>query len=164
MARDNSGILTLDGDDWFPHENVLRTLDKVYSKDDVWMTTGSYLDNLTMQIGPPRFDSSFWEGNIRHKSWVFSHLRTFKKELFLNIDEKDMTDHDNEIYKYTFDQVMMYPMAEMSGPEHFRAIHEVLYVYNRTNPLSVDRVHREDQLRIEREIRNKAPYDRVSGL
>ena len=164
MAKENSVILTLDGDDWLSNANVLTTLNEVYNDENVWMTTGSYLETTTGEVGPPRVPLEFWEGNIRHKIWVFSHLRTFRKELFMNIDEKDMTDHDGEIYKCTFDQAMMYPMAEMSGPKHHRSVNQVLYIYNRGNPLSVDRVQRPDQLRIEREIRSKAPYDKLEAL
>ena len=164
LARDKSVILTLDGDDWLPNPDVLATLNEIYSNEDVWMTTGSYLETTTGEIGPPRVGPEFWEGNIRHKIWVFSHLRTFRKELFMKIDKADMTDHDGEIYKCTFDQVMMYPMAEMAGPKHYRSINQVLYIYNRANPLSVDRVQRPDQLRIEKEIRNKTPYEKMESL
>ena len=59
---------------------------------------------------------------------------------------------------------MMYPMAEMSGPDHFREIKQIMYVYNRQNPISVDRVHRQDQLRIEHQIRFKDPYERLESL
>lgn len=165
MARDNSVILTLDGDDRLPHRNVLNTLDRAYRSPDVWITVGSYLDTLTGQIGPIRTNQEkFWQDNIRHKPWIFSHLRTFRKELFMKINEKDMTDDDGKIYKYTFDQVMMYPMCEMAGPEHFRMLYDILYIYNRMNPLSVDKVHRADQLRIEQVIRNKTPYKRLERL
>jgi glycosyltransferase involved in cell wall biosynthesis len=164
LARPNSIIVTLDGDDRLPHKNVLSSLDEIYSSPDVWMTAGSYVDTLTGLIGSPQVDEYFWQGNIRHKEWAFSHLRTFRKELFLKIDEADMTDKDGEIYKYTFDQVMMFPMAEMSGPEHCVFVKEPLYVYNRDNPISVDRIHRIDQLRIEQAIRNAKTYSKLEAL
>ena len=40
MAKDNSIIVSLDFDDWFPHSEVLTTLDKYYN-ENVWMTYGS---------------------------------------------------------------------------------------------------------------------------
>ena len=39
-----------------------------------------------------------------------------------------------------------------------------MYVYNRQNPISVDRVHRQDQLRIEQQIRFKDEYERLESL
>ena len=58
----------------------------------------------------------------------------------------------------------MYPMIEMAGPEHFMPINKPLYVYNVENPISVDRVHRRDQLRIEHELKNKKQYERIEAL
>ena len=58
----------------------------------------------------------------------------------------------------------MWPMVEMAGPEHHRAIENVLYVYNRHNPLSDDRVNRKDQLDTEAIIRSFEPYNRLESL
>ena len=143
---------------------VLNKLNKIYSNADVWMTAGSYIDNVQGSVSSPNVDSNYWSGNIRMKPWTISHLRTFRKELFEKINYEDLMDLDGNFYKFTFDQAMMYPMAEMSGPEHFREAKEVMYVYNRRNPISVDRVHRHDQLRIEQQIRMKKPYKRLETL
>ena len=159
-SQDNTIIVTLDGDDWIAGKNVLQKLDQVYD-EEVWMTAGSYLDNYSMQVSSPNLSLNFWDSNIRLKQWTISHLRTFRKNLFLSIDKKDLYDRDGDFYKFTFDQAMMFPMAEMSGPKHFREVNEVVYIYNRENPLSVDRIHRSDQLRIERDIRNKETYKRL---
>ena len=64
----------------------------------------------------------------------------------------------------TSDQAIMWPMAEMSGPEHHRVINDTLYVYNRQNPLSDDRVNRRDQLNTESMIRSFKPYERLQTL
>mgnify|MGYP004448041401 CR=1 FL=1 len=156
-------IITLDGDDWFPNHDVLARLNEIYTPD-VWITAGSYIDNSNGLVSSPQINKGFWDGNIRRHAWTISHLRTFRRELFLKVNKEDMFDHDGNFYKCTFDQAMMYPMVEMAGPEHFCPIYDVLYVYNRENPISVDRVHRGEQLRIERDIRAKRPYDRLVGL
>ena len=164
QAKNGTIIVTLDGDDWFPNDQILNILDQTYSMEDVWMTAGSYIDNAVGMVSSPNITGSYWQGNIRMKPWTISHLRTFRKELFMRIEHADLLDEDGNFYKFTFDQAMMYPMAEMAGPEHFREIKQVMYVYNRHNPISVDRVHRFDQLRIERQIREKQPYDRIDKL
>ncbi len=163
-SKSGTIIVTLDGDDWLPNDQVLNKLNKIYSNTDVWMTAGSYIDNVMGSVSSPNVDSDYWSGNIRMKPWTISHLRTFRKELFEKINYEDLMDLDGNFYKFTFDQAMMYPMAEMSGPEHFREAKEVMYVYNRRNPISVDRVHRHDQLRIEQQIRLKKPYKRLETL
>lgn len=163
-AKENSIIVTLDGDDWFPSDSILSKLNDVYNSGDVWMTAGSYIDNMAGMISCPSIVDRYWQGNIRMKPWTISHLRTFRRELFLKIKLDDLKDEDGDFYKFTFDQAMMYPMAEMSGPEHFREIKQIMYVYNRKNPISVDRIHRKDQLRIEQQIRFKRPYERLLHL
>lgn len=163
-AKDDTVIVILDGDDWLPHENVLKYLNDVYGSDDIWMTNGSYIIEPTNEIVRPTINENYWNGVIRHKSWEFSHLGTFKKELFCKVKRKDLMNKQGEYWATTSDQAIMWPMAEMAGPEHFKAIDEVLYVYNRLNPLSDDRAHRQDQLLTEQIIRNKKPYSRLETL
>ena len=163
-AKDGSVIITLDGDDWLAGKDVLNKLNQVYQDPNAWMSAGSYLENTTMAVRQPKVYDDFWKGNLRRHLWTISHLRTFKKELFMKINREDMLDHDGEMYKFTFDRAMMYPMIEMSGPEHYRTVLDVLCIYNRENPLAVDRVHRAEQLRIEREIANRKPYERLENL
>jgi len=55
-------------------------------------------------------------------------------------------------------------MIEMSGKEHFIAIGKVMYIYNKENPISVDKVHRSEQLRIESVLVSKQPYDKLRVL
>jgi len=163
-AKDESIIVVVDGDDWLASDTVLSTLDKVYKKGDVWMTNGSYRAEPTQEIVTPQITESYWKDNIRAKTWEFSHLGTFKKELFCKIKRKDLMNKAGQFWGTTSDQAMMWPMAEMAGPLHFRSITDVLYVYNRLNPLSDDRVNRRDQLLTEQIIRNKTPYVALETL
>ena len=82
-AKDNTIIVILDGDDWFPNKNVLKYLNEVYNSSDVWMTNGSYIIEPTKQVISPKINETYWNGIIRHKSWEFSHLGTFKKRIVL---------------------------------------------------------------------------------
>lgn len=163
-AQDNTIVVVLDGDDWLASPNVLQILNKVYNSDDIWMTNGSYVIDPSNQVVSPQINESYWAGIIRKKSWEFSHLGSFRKELFCKIKRKDLMNKQGEFWATTSDQAIMWPMAEMAGPKHFRAIKEVLYVYNRNNPLSDDRAHRSDQLLTEQVIRNKSPYDKLEIL
>jgi hypothetical protein len=166
-SKEDTIIILLDGDDWLSHRNVLAELNDIYD-ENVWITAGSYIDNLQGLIRKPEIDESMWKSNIRKYSGAaghnFSHLRTFRKKLFDKIKTEDLLDEDGEHYKYTFDQALMFPMVEMAGPEHFYEVDDVLLTYNRRNPLSVDRVSRQEQLRIEKVIKEKQPYDRVKKI
>ncbi len=161
---DDTIIITLDGDDNLAGKNVLTKLNEVYSDESVWITAGSYLENDTYNVVSPQVSDGYWDGNIRKKPWSFSHLRSFRKKLFDKIKLEDLYDLDGDFFKFTFDRAMMYPMVEMAGPNHFKPLYDVLYVYNRLNPISVDRAHRVEQLRIESVISNKSPYKRINKL
>ena len=161
----DSIIVTLDGDDYLADNEVLSYLNSVYQSDNCWLTVGSYMQNDNYQVVVPAcVTSDYWQSNIREKHWSFSHLRTFRKKLFDKIKVEDMIDEDGEFYRFTFDRVMMYPMVEMAGPEHITLVNKVLYIYNRLNPISVDRAHRHQQLRIESIVKNKTPYERIQVL
>jgi len=162
--RDDTIVVILDGDDWLYNSNVLSKLNEVYESSKIWMTNGSYVVEPTGEVVNPKINSHYWAGSIRSKTWEFSHLGTFRKQLFCNIKRKDLMNKTGEFWSTTGDQAMMWPMAEMSGPAHFKAIGEVLYVYNRLNPLSDDRVNRTDQLMTEQTIRSLKPYQRLASL
>ena len=157
-------IVILDGDDWFYDNTVLSHLDSVYSDENVWMTNGSYIIEPSNQVVSPEFSYDYWDGTIRHKSWQFSHLGTFRKKLFDKVKIKDFMDKQGRYWATTSDQAIMWPLAEMSGPKHHRSINKVLYTYNRLNPMSDDRVNRQDQLETEYQIRNMKPYKRLEVL
>jgi len=162
-SKENTIIVIVDGDDWLISEHVLTLLNNVYD-DNVWMTNGSYKVDPGGSIVEPKIGSDYWKGNIRHKSWEFSHLGTFKRDLFLKIKLKDMIRKDGVFFQTSSDQAMMWPMAEMASEEHFFPIHEPLYVYNFQNPLSDHQVKRADQLNTEQYIRNLKPYKKLDAL
>ena len=168
QAQEDTIVVLLDGDDWFSTTNVLSYLNKVYSDENVWLTTGSYVESPTGRLVKSlEVPEAAWEEGVRkfkeppdHPN-IFSHLRTFKKSLFEKIDIQDLLDHDGEYYRCTFDRALMYPMIEMAGPDHHKIVDKAMYVYNTQNPQSVHLVDRRNQLRIEQEIRNKKPYGRA---
>ena len=161
--EDDAIVLIVDGDDWLKHPDVLNILNKVY-KDDVWMTAGSYIESDTLRKVSPNISNDYWSGIIRKKSWQTSHLATFRKKLLSKIKKRDFMHKTGDWFSTTSDQAIMWPMLEMSGKKHFKPIDEVLYVYNRGNPISDDRAFREDQLITEHIIRNLKPYQELESL
>jgi len=164
IQNEDTIVVILDGDDWLIDENVLSCLNETYKADNIWMTNGSYVIEPTKEVVRPLIDKNYWQGAIRKKSWQFSHLGTFRKKLFCKIKRKDFMNKQSLFWETTSDQAIMWPMAEMAGPEHFKSIDKVLYVYNRLNALSDDRVNRIDQLKTEQIIRNKNSYERLRNL
>ena len=163
---DEDVILVLDGDDWFAKKNVLSTLNDVYANNDCLMTYGSYIEYPSGQRG--KFSKQLPEFIIENKAfreyeWVTSHLRTFKYKLWKNIRREDVLDSNEKIYAMAGDLPVMFPMLEMAEERSF-FMEDILYVYNRTNPLNEDKVNHELQLTIEYKVRNKPIYPRLEEI
>lgn len=159
--------VTVDGDDWLPDNKVLQRLNQYYNPD-VWMTYGIYAEYPGMisrashyrGYGQHVIDTATY----RSAAWQASHLRTWRRELFLKIEDKDLRDdRDGEYMKMVGDLTFMFPMLEMAG-NHARHVDEVMYVYNNTNPLSEGRIDRPEVKRIEAMVRARKPYQRLEKL
>lgn len=156
---DDEIILTLDGDDWFPHSKVLTRVNQAYSDDKTWMTYGQYKDyphggkGCSRQI-PPNIINGV---QYRQFGWCSSHLRTFYAWLFKKIKKEDLINENGEFYAMAWDLFIMFPMLEMSG-HHATYIPDVLYSYNTTNPINDHKVNHRLQVNLERLARSKPKY------
>ena len=153
-------IVTLDGDDFLATKSVLDKLSRTYDDYRCLMTYGSYIEYPSKQKGafcrqiPQNIIKS---STYRNFAWLSSHLRTFKRSLWDKINVEDLQDEDHNFYRMTWDMAFMFPMLEMSGP---LAVHisDILYVYNRENPINDDKVNHKLQIETEHKIRGKEKY------
>ena len=128
------------------------------------MTYGSYMYYPfgTEGIEPSDYPSEVVEENTyREDDWRATHLRTFKKKLWDNINQDDFIDEDGEYYKMAYDQAMMLPMLEMAR-EYAAYTPEILHVYNRANALNVDKIKQKQQYETMLRIRKRNKYERLS--
>ena len=160
---DDEIVITLDGDDWLAHPNVLNSLNKVYQDPNTWLTYGQYRSFPDNRIGCSRDVPANvkQQGSYRSYRWCSSHLRSFYSWLFKKIKKEDLM-KDGKFYPMTWDLAMMFPMMEMAGMNH-RFVSEVLYMYNYETPLNDAKVNLQLQQGLEREIRAKKPYARIEG-
>ena len=168
MSPENSIVVTLDGDDWFPHHDVLTRVNEEYVNYDCWMTYGTY------EEFPKRSVSHIYHEyplevrknkTFRQHQWLASHLRTFRRELFLKINPEDMKDPETGDYvENVCDLSFQFPMLEMCGVDKSRYISDILYVYNRMNPLSDMKKSQKIINRIEKMLRSKTPYETLKQL
>jgi glycosyltransferase involved in cell wall biosynthesis len=128
-SKDKSIIVTVDGDDYLKNDQVLNKLNDIYT-DDVWMTYGNFENLQGHKAGwVYKYPDIIIENNLfREYHWLGTHLRTYRKELFMKIDVEDFK-RNGEWMSTTGDQAFMIPMLEMAG-EKSRFIDEPLYVYN----------------------------------
>lgn len=159
---DEDIIILLDGDDWLSSDRVLSHLEFIYKQNDCLMTYGSYAFFPIKRKGiePSAYSKQVIENNLYRKdTWRASHLRTFKYKLWKKLNYEDLKINGGYL-KYAYDQAIMLPLLEMSR-EKALYIPEVLHVYNRTNPLNVDKIKRREQEQCANYIRNKQPYERA---
>ena len=162
-AENDDVIILLDGDDWFASGMTLGHLNQHYENKECWMTYGSYSMHPYGVVGPEpsEYPKEVVDNNLyRQDRWRASHLRTFRRHLWGNIDHKDFQDASGEYYKMAYDQAIMLPLLEMSAGRH-KYIPEILHVYNKENPLNVDKIKTQEQVRTAQEIRSKKPYERL---
>lgn len=165
-CSDDEIAVLVDGDDFLAHENVLKILNETYANPEVWLTYGSYLDypsyksNATFSKPIPHRITD--KNSYRTYEFCSSHLRTFYASLFKQIKIEDLF-YRGKFFPMGWDLAFMLPMLEMSGP-HARHISDVLYLYNRNNPLSDHNTNIAFQQECANAVRDRHSYDRLSQL
>ena len=155
-------IILLDGDDWLSSRNTLDKLCEAYN-DDTLITYGSYVLSPFGVIGPEpsQYPPEVIKNNLfRQDKWRASHLRTFKYKLWKNINLNDLKDKNGKYYEMAYDQAIMLPLLEMSA-ERSKYIPDILHVYNKQNPLNVDKIKTQQQVATAKEIREKKRYNTI---
>ncbi len=155
-------IVSLDGDDWFAHTEVLSTLNSVYADDNVWMTHGQlqmYPGNTICDWSKKMPADVVKNNSYRSHPNIPTHLRTFYAWLFRKIKLEDLL-HEGSFYPVTWDMAFMIPMMEISGGKH-AFIDKVLYIYNECNAISDFRVNKALQRALDLKIRAEKPYQPI---
>jgi|694.fasta_scaffold19120_9 glycosyltransferase involved in cell wall biosynthesis len=166
-AKDCDIIITVDLDDWLSTNTVLEILNNYYLNNNIWMTYGTYCHYPYQDVSHHYHDFPYdvkLNGTFKkYPKWLASHLRTFKRDLFLKINEVDLKDENGNYFDMAGDNAFMFPMLEMAR-ERTMHLKEILYVYNRTNPISEDRVNVARQEATANYIRQKSINDRLDTL
>jgi len=159
LCRNDEIIVKLDGDDTLFGTKVLSILNQYYNHPDTWMTYGQSIESDTGKLGisKPLSHHILKERSIRRKAWSTSHLRTFYAGLFKQIKLKDLT-YEDKFLPMSEDVAQMCPMIEMSGVHAFY-INEPLYIYNKDNPISDDKISAKKQEFFAQYVRNLKRYD-----
>ena len=159
-----SVLMVIDGDDFLFSEVSLAIVSNVYEKYPVLLTYGNHIHwptGQTVTNCEPFPEDVVRNNSYRDYKFVSSHLRTFKSRIWNAIRDEDLRDEDGTYFKTGWDVSFMIPMLEMAGERHV-FIPNALYVYNRWNPISDDVINSQDQGRVDRLIRTRKRYNRIS--
>lgn len=138
-AQPDEVVFTLDGDDFLPSWSLAR-IDEVYNDPDVWLTYGQYEpypENTGQTLASAYPEYVIHDRTFRYYHVTgFNHPRTFRIHLFDHLTDADFQTAEGDWFTAGGDYIVMYPMLEMAGGEHYRFLDEVLYFYNAINPNS----------------------------
>lgn len=158
-CHDDEVVVSLDGDDWLAHKQVLLKLEREYALG-YWLTYGQWISYPNEKTGRNNKILSA-QVPIRQRQFMTSHLRTFYAGLFKQIKLKDFLDSNNKFYAMACDVAMMIPMIEMCGVARCKFITDVLYIYNLSNPISDDRQNCNLQKQFAAQIKARPSYQPV---
>ena len=165
LSRPNSIIVSTDGDDWLKNSKVLQKLDEVYN-EDVWITYGTYEEHPYRSVSHIYKEYSkevIKNYSFREHQWLGSHLRTYRRELFLKIKEESFKRADGKWLDTAGDQAFMFPMLEMAA-EKSRYIPEILYVYNVANESRDGAINEPRQVEMSNYVRSLPKYSRIESI
>ncbi len=106
--------------------------------------------------------------NVRTAPFRVSHLRTFRAGLYQSIKDQDPTfshlkDDEGNFYRWSYDTAMMFTIMEMAGYEKTMFNDTILYIYNRDNPISEDKVNQQAQWDVHKEVSKKSKLNQIQG-
>lgn len=93
----------------------------------------------------------------RHAPQRFSHLRSYRTELFRRIDSKDFQDDKGKFYTIAYDMVMYFPLMELSCGR-IAKIEGYHYLYNINTGLNDYQVDRNKQTQVDGRVRSAKKY------
>lgn len=157
-SSDHAIIVNLDGDDWFAHKHALQRINQEYQDSDVWLTYGQFRQSPSGVLGSScLIPMDIIERNaFREHRWSTSQPRTYYAWLFKKIKCESLF-FNGDFIKSAWDLAFMFPMLEMAG-FHIRFIPDVLYIYNKNNPINDYKIDVKLQLSMDRYIRSQPKY------
>ncbi len=139
-------IVTVDGDDWLAHEDVLTIINARYERDGCWVMYGG---TIWKPEDRRNYESARYSAeeiaNLRiplaedwrsvQYNWKVNSLRTFRCALYQQIGALDsdwscLKDGDGFFYKMAGDVAIMLPLIECAGEQRIQHNRSPVYVYN----------------------------------
>lgn len=160
-------VVTLDGDDWLPNKKVLDYINDYYNEHDCWIMYGQ----ANWTDGRRGFASAYTPeefANVRKAPFRVSHIRTWRAGIFQKVAEQDpdfkhMKDSEGNFFRMSYDTAIMFSIMELAGYDKVKFNDEILYIYNRSNPISEDKVDQAWQWAVHKEVSEMTPLKQVDS-
>jgi hypothetical protein len=110
----------------------------VYQNEDVWIFYTNYVYWSSAHDEPSegvsgRIPFKILSSNKyrTYERWLTSATRTFRRKLFLKIDDDDFKDEQGMFHKWGSNFYIHYALVELAGAKHYKYIDEVFYYFYR---------------------------------
>lgn len=154
-------FMIVDGDDKLIGRQVLKLYNAVFQQKKLWFVYSNFLlSRRKIGYSRPFPKSTIRKHTFRRYPFITSHLRAFYTKLFLNIRQEDLKDKEGNYFKASNDVAICLPILEQAQ-ERIGYLPEVTYSYNSDTGLNNHQIRLREQRVNERQIRMKAPYQRL---
>ena len=157
-VHDEDIVVEVDGDDWLPDRNVFQRVVDTYNSGDIWIANGMF-KYMNGNIGFTQPVTDF--DNLRKGAFTASHLRTWKVFLWRAMPPETLRDESGEWWSAACDLIFMWDMLEMAGPEHYKFMSDINYVYNDVNPYNEHKQFMPYINKMNNFAKNKQPRNRL---
>ena len=151
IQNPNTIVMILDGDDSLVNDNsIFAYYNSIYdgTTEFTYGSCWSMVDNIPLISQPYPEHIRQNKAYRQHKfNWnmPYTHLRTFKQHLILDIPDSNFQDENGNWYKAGGDGSTFYSLIEAADPEKIKCLQEIVYNYNDTNPLNDYKVNSHEQ-------------------
>jgi len=163
-CEDDEIVVELDGDDWLSHNEVLSKINDLYSRNDIWMTYGHFMEWPT---GRPQIMRAIPQSAIDNNTvkklsgCMWAGLRTYYAWLVKRVKLEDLL-YKGRFLPFTSDAAIMFRMFEMAGNRFAFVTDDMFLQHNVATPLNDHKVDRRGLAgAICRNARRKSPYSRL---
>jgi ribosomal protein S20 len=139
---------------------VLDKLNTVYNSYNVWLTYGQYMRLSNSSKGHCKAINNTQKYR-KHNAWLTSHIRTYRRHLWMKVEENDLKDQYGNYFNTAGDLAIMYPMIEMAGIKRIKFIEDILYLYNDMSPINDFKIKAEKQLEVASYIKQMRIYREI---
>ncbi|MBT4856172.1 glycosyltransferase [bacterium] len=161
IISDESIVVVLDGDDWYPHDGIFSYINKLYTENDIWFSYGGFQEYPSQKkcFNKP-IPQKILDTNSFRKAGAFgSQQRTFYAWLYRQIKLEDCI-CEGYFIPVVSDIAKVIPMLEMCSPR-FKLVDDYIYVYNRLNTINDDKIDHKLQWKIDHYFRLKPAYPKL---
>jgi FkbM family methyltransferase len=159
-CSDEDIILMLDGDDKLVNDNnIFQYYNSIYdgTTEFTYGSMWSMVDNIPLIAQPyPEHIKQNREYRKHLFAWnmPYTHLRTFKKYLFNDIEMSAFQNEHGKWFRAGGDTAIFYNTIEKAEPSKVKALQKIVYNYNDKNPLNDYKVHGVEQTNTANKVLN----------